>query len=224
MSERIALQEAFKFALSMVLLFWLALSMDWDDAGNGGLAILLVSLGTAGASYQKAFYRVVGTTFGVAIGFLAINYFGQSSWGTLIFFTIYIVIIGYMMQTSGASYAWYVAGFVPLLVWSSSYMSDDVGLQAFHYGSFRYLETSAGILIYTLVSVLIWPIRAGDQLPGQGKQLIADLRKLFGNYCQGLRSEPENPSPEVTSAKLAGDLAQMTATLQAAYNDSSGVR
>jgi hypothetical protein len=36
-------QEAFNLASSMMLLFWLALWMDWDMPKYGGLAIQLIS-------------------------------------------------------------------------------------------------------------------------------------------------------------------------------------
>ncbi len=224
MSKRVALQEAFKLALSMALLYWLALSMNWDMPGNGGLAIILVSLGTAGASFNKGVMRMIGTTFGLLVAFVAIALFGQSLWGTLIFFTLYIVFIGYMMQLSNNSYAWFVAGFLPPLVWASCYMSDDMGLAAFQYGSFRYLETSSGILIYTVISVLIWPQRAGAQLRQEGEAVWMGIKQQFGIYRGLVGGEKHEPDLSGQRAKLAGSLAQMTASLKAAYGDSSSAK
>lgn len=222
MDKGTAVREAFKLALSMALMYWLALWQNWDMPGNGGLAIALVSMGTAGASFQKGVMRMVGTTWGVLMGFLGLALFGQSPEGFLVAATLYIILIGYMMQTFAASYAWFVAGFLPFMVWSSSYMSSDMGSDAFHYGSFRYLETTTGILIYTVVSVLLWPQRAGTRLRGQGKVLWQGLREWFGG-CRNMIGGDGPPSPELT-IKLAGQMTALSSSLLQAYSDSPPVR
>ncbi|NOR41541.1 MAG: hypothetical protein GQ537_10065, partial [Gammaproteobacteria bacterium] len=53
MTQKIQLQEAFKLALSMMLFYWLALTMDWDLPKFGALAIVIISLSTTGASLNK---------------------------------------------------------------------------------------------------------------------------------------------------------------------------
>ncbi len=180
-ANRRALQKAFIFALSMMLFYWLALWMDWDLPKYGGLAIILVSLDTLPASFKKAFLRMIGTTFGLMVGLLILAIAPQSRWFIMLFFAFYAVFIAYFMQQSRSSYAWYVAGFIPIIVWSTSYMDVD---SAFHYAIFRYLETSAGILIYMFVSMTFspsytaWSSNEGDQ----DKQLVA---KTIGwdPYC-----------------------------------------
>lgn len=224
MTRRIWAQEAFKLALSMTLMFWLALWMNWDMPGNGGLAIILVSLGSTGASLQKGVMRIAGTTVGLCVAFLAIALFAQDRWLTLAFFSLYLLAVGYLIQWSPYGYAWYVAGFLPLTVWATTYMQPDMGYAAFHYGTFRYLETTSGILIYTLVCALIWPRKAGDQLKQQGKDLWPQFRKLFIIYRGQLESGELNPQGEKLRIGLAGSLSQTLATLQAAYSDTSSIR
>jgi hypothetical protein len=147
-------QEACKLALSLTLFYWLALWMDWDLPKYGALAIVLISLGTAEASIQKGVLRVVGTTVGLAVGLLGLALFAQARWLNLLFLAAYLVFVGYHLQASRVPYAWFVAGFLPPLVWSTTYGDVD---GAFHYASYRYLETSAGVIIYSLVSLLLWP-------------------------------------------------------------------
>ena len=183
MTTRIRLQEAFKLALSMMLMYWLALFMDWDMPKYGGLAIVLVSLGTSGASLEKGLLRIVGTTFGLAVGLLMLSFLAQERLLTMVFLASYLVVVGYFMQTSRRTYAWYVAGFLPPLVWSTTYMKVD---NAFHYAIFRYLETTAGIVIYTLVSTFIWPRNAGDQLNQQGKAFWKGFRNLFEHLIKSI--------------------------------------
>ncbi len=220
MSRQIQLQEAFKLALSMMLTYWFALWMDWDMPRYGGLAILLCSLGTTGASLQKGLMRIAGTTFGLGVGFLAVACFSQDRWLNMLFLSSYLVAISYFMQESRYGYAWFVAGVVPVIVWSTTYMKVDT---AFHYGTFRYLETTTGVIIYTLISALLWPRRAGDQLNQQGKDFWEGLRRLFGLYRRQLAHGQLPAEASNLRLRLAGTLLQMSASLQAAYSDTPSV-
>ena len=132
MTRRIQLQEAFKLALSMMLSYWFVLWMDWDLTRYTGLAILLISLDTTGASLQKGLMRIVGTTFGLGVGFFAVACFSQDRWLNMLFLSSYLVAISYFMQESRYGYAWFVAGIVPVIVWATTYMKVDT---AFHYGT-----------------------------------------------------------------------------------------
>jgi uncharacterized membrane protein YccC len=215
------LREPFKLALSMTLFYWLALWMNWDMPKYGALAIALVSLGTAGASIQKGVARIAGTTVGLAVGMLGLALFAQDRWGMLLFLSSYLVVIGYFMPASRNGYAWYVAGFIAPLVWATTYGVVD---NAFHYATFRYLETSAGILIYTMVSVVLWPRRAGEALDRQGEDLWPGLRRLFGVYRQELEEGRAAERAVAPQSRLAGLMSQMDTTLQAAFADTPAVR
>ena len=179
------IQQAFKTALSLVLCYWLSLSMDWDLPKYGALAVVLISLDTTGASLQKGVMRIVGTTAGLAVGLLGLALFAQDRWLTLLYLGSYLTVVGYFMQSSRYPYAWFVAGFLPSLIWATTY--GKVG-NAFHYATFRYLETSSGVIIYTLVSAIFWPRYAGDQLAKEGTDLCAGLRQLFRLYRRRLEA------------------------------------
>jgi hypothetical protein len=94
---------------------------------------------------------------------------------------------------------------------------------AFHYAIFRYLETTAGIAIYTLVSTLLWPRNSGDQLNQQGRSFWAGFRKLFGFYRLQLAEGKLPAEAADVRTKLAGNLSQLQTTLQAAYRDTPSV-
>ncbi|MBL7216465.1 MAG: FUSC family protein [Desulfobacteraceae bacterium] len=220
MFQRINLQEAFKLALSVVLFYWLAFWMNWDMPKYGGLAIAVISLDTTGASLRKGLMRIIGTMVGLAVGFLVIGWLAQDRWGNMLFLASYYVVISYFMQGSRYGYAWLVAGFLPSLIWAETYGNVDF---AFHYATFRYLETTAGVVVYTLVSALIWPRSAGRQLNRQGKDLWAGIRKLFGLYRHQLTDGVLSAEASDLRTGLAGNVAQMLTTLQAAYVDTQRV-
>ncbi|MEK6250255.1 MAG: FUSC family protein, partial [Planctomycetales bacterium] len=148
------LQDALKLSVSLVLFYWLALSSNWQLAKYGALAIVLISLGPTDASLRKGLLRIAGTTVGIAVGFFLAAAFAQDRWATMLFIASYVVATSYFMLGSRYAYAWFVAGFVPAIVWSDTYMKVD---QVFYFGTFRYQETVIGVAIYALVCMVLWP-------------------------------------------------------------------
>lgn len=221
MNRIVQTREAFKLALSMMLVYALSLWMDWEMPKYGALAIVLISLGTTGASLQKGIMRLVGTTVGLCVALLLLACFAQDRWLSLIFMAGYLVIVAYFMQGSRFPYAWFVAGFLVPLVWSTTYMQVDT---AFNYASFRYLETTAGVLIYTLVSVLLWPIRASDRLGPQGENLWQSLGQLLQHGREELATGKVTEYPRKTRQDLETGLSSLSQTLQTATTENSSVR
>jgi len=221
MNRQIQLQEAFKLALSMTLFYWLALWMNWDLPKYGALAIIVVSLSTTGASLNKGVMRVAGTGLGALAGFVLLSWFAQSATGMLLGISLYLVVIGYFIQTSRQADTWFNAGFVAIVVWSSSYMKVDT---AFHYATSRFLETSAGVIIFTLVSVLLWPRTSRQALLQQGQALWEGLQQLFGKYRRLLQDPQPEADTSQLATRLAGTYQRLLTTLDAAYADTARVR
>ena len=213
-------RQALKLALSMLLFYWLALITNWDVPQYGGLAIVIVSLGTSGATIRQGFMRLLGTLAGVAVGFFVIGLFSHDRWAMMSAFAVYLTLIGYFMQGSRYSYAWYAAAFVPLVVWGDNHPHFE---KAFYFGAFRCLETAVGALIYTMVDLVLWPRSAGSQLIDQGRTLFAELRNLFSDYRQQLRTAETPDESNDRRSTVAGRLSQTLATLQNAYADTPQV-
>lgn len=214
-------QQAFKLALSMVLFYLLALWTNWDEPQYGGLAIVVVSLSTTGATLEKGIMRILGTTIGVAVGLLILGLFNHDRWAVVLVFMCYITFIGYLMQASRYSYAWYAAAFIPLVVWGDNYPQFE---SAFYFGTFRYLETTAGVLIYTMVDLVFWPRSAGDQLCRDGRELWNGIGRLFENDRRQLTDTAIAEEGATLRAEVARSLAQTESTLQQAYLDTAEVR
>ncbi len=219
--RQVQLQEAFKLALSMTLFYWLALWMNWDLPKFGALAIIVISLSTTGASLNKGVMRVAGTGLGALAGFVLLSWFAQTSTGMLLGVSLYLTVIGYFMQTSRQGDTWFNAGFIAVAVWSSSYMKVDT---AFHFATTRFLETAAGVIIFTLVSILLWPRTSRQALQQQGQALWEGMQQLFGKYRRLLQDPtPEDDNPGLRT-QLAGSYQNLLATLDAAYADTAAVR
>ncbi len=219
--SRTQLQEAFKLALSMVLMYWLALAMDWDLPKYGALAIAVISLDTAGASISKGLLRIVGTTVGLLTALVGVALFAQDRWLMLGYLCANLLVVAYFIPVSRHGYAWFVAGFMPGVVWSSTYQAVD---NAFHFAVFRYLETTAGVVIYSLISVILWPRTAGAALSTKGAELWAGERELFSRHIEMIRSGAPASDLAQMRGKLAAARAAFGATLGQARTDTYAVR
>jgi uncharacterized membrane protein YccC len=220
MTQKIQLQEAFKLALSLTLFYWLTLYMDWDMPQYGALAIVVTSFSTTGASLNKGIMRVAGTGFGALAGFVLLFWFAQSPLGMLLAMAVFLVFVAYFLQTARQGDTWFNAGLLAVAVWSSSYMKVDT---AFGLATTRFLETAAGVLLFTLVSALFWPRTSGASLQQQGQTLWESLQVLFGYYRQQLSTGTAPAEAADLRTKLAGEYQQMLATLGAAYADTPQV-
>ncbi len=220
MTQKIQLQEAFKLALSLMLFYWVALYMDWDMPQYGALAIVVTSLSTSGASFNKGIMRVSGTGLGALAGFVLLFWFSQSPLGMLLATAVYVTFVGYFIQTARQSDTWFNAGLIAVAVWSSSYMKVDT---AFHFATTRFLETAAGVLLFTIVSALFWPRTSGANLQQQGQSTWEGLQALFSQYRRQLSTGTAPAEAAELRARLAGGYQQLLATLQAAYSDTAVV-
>jgi len=220
MTQKIQLQEAFKLALSLTLFYWLALYMDWDMPQYGALAIVVTSLSTSGASFNKGIMRVTGTGLGALAGFVLLFWFSQSPLGMLLATAVYVIFVGYFIQTARQSDTWFNAGLIAVAVWSSSYMKVDT---AFHFATTRFLETAAGVLLFTIVGALFWPRTSGASLQQQGQALWEGLQAMFDHDRQQLSTGTTPAEAAELRTRLAGEYQQLLSTLEAAYADTPSV-
>jgi uncharacterized membrane protein YccC len=220
MTRKIQLQEAFKLALGMMLFYWLALTMDWELPKFGALAIVIISLSTTGASLNKGIMRVVGTGLGALAGFVLLSWFSQNPLGMLLATAAWLVLVGYFLQTTRQGDTWFNAGFLAVAVWSSSYMKVDT---AFHFATTRFLETAAGVLLFTVISASLWPRTSRVALQQQGQSLWDGIQALFKHYRQQLSTGVIDEEAADLRTRLAGDYQQLLATLEAAYADTPRV-
>lgn len=209
-----------KLALSMVLFYALALYMNWDLPKYGAIAIVVISMDTTGASLQKGLVRVLGTTVGLIFGLLFLSFFFQDRWGFMISYSIYVVICMYLLQGSRYAYAWQMASFVPIAIWSSSYGDPQY---VFDYAIYRSLETVSGVIIYTLVDTLLWPKRAKFKLFGLSSSIATDIHSLYNTFKEGIDKDALEQESYDLEAKISGSLPQQKVTLQQALTDTSNL-
>lgn len=167
-------KESIKTALAITIAFGIALSMNWDNPYWAGFAVAFVSLSTVGQSFNKAAMRMFGTLVGVVVALLLIALFPQERWLFMASLSVYVGICTYLMTGPKRQYFRNVSGFVCVLVCMDG-GADPVN--AFETAVLRAEETGLGILLYSLVVILLWPVSSS-------KDFSQSSANSHRQYCQ----------------------------------------
>jgi len=214
-------REAIKTGVAMAIAFGLALSMDWSHASWAGITVAMISLSTAGQSLNKGAMRMVGTLIGASMGLLLIALFAQERWTFVLALSAYIGVTTYLATGRRAPYLWFVAGFVSLIVATSSVGQNSDGV--FYAAMGRTVETGLGILVYTLVSVLLWPQSSKRSLEHCAKQIAASQGQLFAAYVDRLGRREATADLRPLRQQVVQLIGSLGPALEAARVDSYSV-
>jgi uncharacterized membrane protein YccC len=177
---------SFKVALAMVIAYGVALSMNWEKPMWAGFAVAFISLATVGQSLNKGVMRMLGTLVGAVFALALIALFPQERWWFMIGLSAFVGLCTYLIGGSERQYVWNVAGFVSVIICMESAQAAG---QAFDIAVLRTLETGLGILSYTLVTVLLWPASAADDLDTPGRRLVSTQHALYLRYLELLAGD-----------------------------------
>ncbi|WP_426417959.1 FUSC family protein [Aestuariirhabdus sp. LZHN29] len=203
-------KESIKTALAMTIAFGIALSLDWDKAYWAAFAVAFVSLGPVGQSVNRAAMRMLGTLMGVVIALIIISLFAQDRWMFMLFLSLWLGVCTYMLAGPGQPYNWHVAGFVSAIICMDAGQAAD---GAFALAVSRCLETMLGVVVYSLVTIFLWPSRSN--FGATVVSMVSAHHRLFSSYLAvclgeaGDQSETQRLRGEVMQAKasFAGVLA-----------------
>ena len=213
-------REPFKTALAIVISYGIALAMDWDKPYWAAFAVAFISLSTAGQSFNKGAMRMFGTLVGIVVSLAFIALFAQQRWLFILATSVYVGICTYLMTGPRHQYFWNVSGFVCVLLCMSS-GPDPVN--AFDTATLRAQETGLGILVYSLVAALIWPVSSRKGFFAVAGQIAAGQRQ----FCQADLKPGKDSDPGQAQA-LKGQLLQAQTKfgtlLDAAESDTQEVR
>jgi uncharacterized membrane protein YccC len=171
-------KEAIKISLAMVIAFGIALWMDWERPYWAGFAVAFISLDTLGASLNKGAMRMLGTLVAIVAAFTFLALFPQQRWLFTTVVSLYVGLCAYMMTGKKRQYFWYASGFICVVIAVNSSNS----LNAFQIAVERAQETGTGILVYSLVSALLWPQSSGGAFEDASRKLWATQARLYRSY------------------------------------------
>lgn len=214
------LQDATKTALAMVLVYWIALKLDWLNPYWAGLTVAMISLPTAGQSIHKGMQRLSGTIPGCLAALAALSLAPQDRWAYLAALSAWVFFTTYMMTGPGNSYMWQVAGFVCLIVGTPGLSSEG----SFDRALFRTLETVLGIVVYTLMTVFIWPRTNKGAIKKAARNLLLTQAQFCCIGRDRLRGQGSSEGLLALRRKQLQQLNQLVQAFEAEGSESYEVR
>ena len=210
-------KEAIKTALAMTIGYGIALSLGWDKPMWVGFAVAFVSLATVGQSLNKAALRMIGTLAAVVVAFVIIGLFAQDRWLFILFFSLWIALCTYMMGGAKDQYFWHVAGFACGIICMDGGANSE---NAFQIAVLRAQQTGLGILVYGLVSALLWPNSSGKEFAASVSELIPTQRKLYQAILDLMLEEEDNTKAKALLVRLFQQKTRFGQLLDAAEADT----
>ena len=147
-------KEAIKTGLAMAISYGIALQLGWEKPSWAGMAVATISLSTAGQLINKGAMRMLGTLVGLVAALTILALFSQDRWLFLVVVSLYVGFCTYMLTGKKLVYFWFVSAFVCMLITIAGGANSQ---NAFYTALMRAQETGLGILVYSLVSVFLWP-------------------------------------------------------------------
>jgi uncharacterized membrane protein YccC len=210
-------KNAIKPALGVVIAYSISLGMGWKNPYWAGFAVAMISLSTAGQSLNKGAMRMMGTLAAAAAVLILIAWFAQDRWWFITVLSVYIGFCTYMIAGDEHQYFWYCSAFIVLVIGVHS--TGDLP-NAFNVTVLRTQQTGMGIVVYTLISVFLWPTNTRGMLKETVRKLIATQAAIFRNYCAiivGQGTPKDSRSLRMQEVQL---LSQCEQILRAAEADS----
>jgi uncharacterized membrane protein YccC len=173
-------KEAIKTGLAMAISYGIAMQLGWDKPSWAGMAVAMISLSTAGQSLNKGAMRMLGTLVGLTAALTFLALFSQDRWLFMVVVSMYVGFCTYMLTGKKLVYFWFVSAFVCMLIAIAGGADSQ---NAFYTALTRAQETGLGILVYSLVSVFLWPQSSAIQLNDASRKLFTTQMQLYRTYC-----------------------------------------
>ena len=194
-------QYAFKTALSLTLAYLVPMGMGWPQPQTAAITVMLIAAtGLASDSLQKGVLRVIGTLCGAAIGLTLIALFPQQRMAYLLCASLTVSLLAYLYHAyQGDNTVFMLTAVVTLMVFNGG---DAEG--AFLYGADRAFMTAFGVIVYTVVANVLWPVKAVDNTRQLAARVCQAYTRAFGLLAHPVAVGPTN-NDEQLAALLASE-------------------
>ncbi|MFA0790464.1 FUSC family protein [Microbulbifer echini] len=206
-------KESIKLAAALVIVYAIAMGLNWEKPFWGGFAVIVCSQANLGQSLNRAILWILGTLFALVGGWLIVALFPQDRWLFMIALSIWVATCVYLLQRSRHQYFWVTCGYVILLLWDAT--GGDLSI-SYEEGILRVQESLLGIVVYGLIAVLIWPNCSREVLRKASIVLLARQRLFAAGCFTRIKSQEKvmlHPDKRV-------ELLKADASLRAAIDDA----
>ncbi len=210
-------KEAIKTGFAMAISYGIALQLGWEKPSWAGMAVAMISLSTAGQSINKGTMRMLGTLVGLAAALTFLALFSQDRWLFMVVVSLYVGFCTYMLTGKKLVYFWFVSAFVCMLITIAGGANSQ---NAFYTALTRAQETGLGILVYSLVSIFLWPQSSATHLNEVSRKLFTTQRQLYRTYCGLMTGESAGEDYRALRLQEIQLLAQFGQILSGAQTDT----
>ena len=188
---------AVKTSLSLTLAYLIPMALGWPQPQTAATTVMLIAAtGLLSESLQKGVLRVLGTVAGAILGLGLIALFPQDRMVYLLAVSMTVAFIIYLYNAyQGDSTVFMLTAVVTLMVFNGG---DAEG--AFLYGVDRAFMTAFGVIVYTVVASMLWPVRTADNTRELAEGVSRDYRQAFDRLVAS--GEPREASLDAFMAGL----------------------
>ena len=206
------LKFSIKVSLSLVFAYLIPFYMGWPQASTAAITIMLIAtMGAVGDSIQKGFVRIIGTLIGGITGLSLIALFPQDRALYLISLSLFLTLFLYLYRAyKGDGTVFMLSGMMMMMVFQGGNVEGS-----FIYGVDRIFMTVFGIVVYTIVSVFLWPVRVQDNRIENARNLSSKQRDLF-------LARTDDPDQKNTSLQALHKAQEALQKSSFSTNDESG--
>lgn len=181
-----AIKTALAMSLTLMAVHWLG----WQKASWALIAVLVLSLTDSyGYSVLKSQNRLIGTVFGALMAFAVLMAFSQDRLLFLLSIGVFLTFCVYMAFDLRRGYIYNIAITVFLIICSAGIDSGATGLST---AILRLQETLLGLIIYSLVFRLVWPVTNESEFYRNAESVLNEMQQQLAKYLQS--GEIENKS------------------------------
>jgi len=154
------LKRALAASLSVVIAFLFPLYYGIIDTTSAAMTVMVIATtDTLGASLAKGFFRVIGTIIGAVIGITLIALFPQERFLYFFFTSLFVFILMYLARAFRGDKTIFLLTAMTMMIVFKGGSVDNI----YTYAIEKTLLTIIGIIIYTLVSIYLFPTPAQTQ-------------------------------------------------------------
>ncbi len=170
-------KEAIKVGLAFAIAYLIALKVGWLSPFWAVLTVGQVALFPNAQSLHNGALRILALVPAILAATLIFMVAAQDRWLFAFLSVLWMMLATYLMiKDQKRSYMWNVAGFVTFIFLTTTFTTSG---DLFNQMAARALDTTMGIVVYTLISVFIWPDSNIGTLKKTAISLTAVQSKIF---------------------------------------------
>ena len=181
-------RAAARIVVACIVATGLVMTLHSPHASFVIITIFVISQTNAGASVAKAFWRVLGTLVGAAVGMVAYVSFLDHPWLRVALLGPLTAFFVFLSQTTTTPYFGLLGGITAVLIMTVTGPDAESGIRI---GLWRFAMIALGALIGTAAQIFLWPDDPEKLLNNALAERLAAVEDLLASLRDGRRPATE---------------------------------